>query len=110
MSTEQAVTKGESSDLKKCPYCAENILKEAVVCKHCGKKRVRKTSAYIAAQVAVVVGVLAGLYGALMTPLYLLPAAPNPATAYISLFVVYALLSFIVVFFLSFFILAVLRR
>ena len=30
-------TKKEKSSLVQCPYCAEDIKKEAKVCKHCGK-------------------------------------------------------------------------
>lgn len=28
----------DKSTLRKCPFCAETILKEAVVCKHCGRE------------------------------------------------------------------------
>ncbi len=27
----------QSGDLKKCPFCAELVKREAVVCKHCGR-------------------------------------------------------------------------
>jgi ribosomal protein L37AE/L43A len=28
----------ESKDFKKCPYCAELVKREALICKHCGQK------------------------------------------------------------------------
>lgn len=28
----------DKNKLRKCPYCAETILKEATVCKHCGRE------------------------------------------------------------------------
>ncbi len=33
----EAQMKAESGEIKKCPFCAETILAEAVVCKHCSK-------------------------------------------------------------------------
>ena len=33
---QRAVKSGEFGDLRKCPFCAEPIRKEAIKCKHCG--------------------------------------------------------------------------
>lgn len=32
-----AIALASSGNTRKCPYCAERVLKEALVCKHCGK-------------------------------------------------------------------------
>lgn len=33
---QMAASVGEYGDLKKCPFCAESVRKEAIKCKHCG--------------------------------------------------------------------------
>jgi hypothetical protein len=33
---EMAATTGEYGDMRKCPFCAEPVRKEAIKCKHCG--------------------------------------------------------------------------
>ena len=33
---QMAATSGDYGDLKKCPFCAESVRKEAIKCKHCG--------------------------------------------------------------------------
>ena len=33
---QMAASFGEYGDLKKCPFCAEPVRKEAIKCKHCG--------------------------------------------------------------------------
>ncbi|MHC1740132.1 MAG: zinc ribbon domain-containing protein [Anaerolineaceae bacterium] len=37
ISNRQGVNKESSSDQKKCPYCAELIKEDAMVCRYCGK-------------------------------------------------------------------------
>ncbi|WP_298031342.1 hypothetical protein [uncultured Desulfovibrio sp.] len=32
----EMISTGSDESIRKCPYCAEQILKEARVCKHCG--------------------------------------------------------------------------
>lgn len=35
---QMAAPVGEYGDLKKCPFCAEPVRKEAIKCKHCGSE------------------------------------------------------------------------
>lgn len=35
----------EQRDLRKCPYCAETIKREAKVCKHCGRESTENAAA-----------------------------------------------------------------
>lgn len=36
-SDDEKVKREKTGDTKKCPYCAEYVKREAVVCKHCGR-------------------------------------------------------------------------
>lgn len=35
---QMARSTGEYGDMKKCPFCAESVRKEAIKCKHCGSE------------------------------------------------------------------------
>ena len=37
LENQQEEKKNEESNLVNCPFCAEKIQKEAIVCKHCGR-------------------------------------------------------------------------